>query len=235
MLSLEGVEQFGYETWPAETFWELGMRMAGLTWNRRNPFADGAAEDGGLSRLGRALVDELVELGVILDLAHASPATFDEIIARAAGAPVICTHAACRSINDHPRNLTDDQLHSLAAADGLFGLMLHPLAIGHEQRTLDRVVDHLEHAVSVVGIDRVCLGGDFTTRLSEVLPPMPEPADGLMPAGLKAGAGIEGLKGPEDYPALLGALAGRGWSEADIAAVSCANLLGFLRRSLPAE
>ena len=107
-------------------------------------------------------------LGVILDLAHASPATFDEIIVRAAGAPVICTHAACRSVNDHPRNLTDDQLRALAAADGLFGLMLHPLAIGHEQRTLDRVVDHLEHAAGVIGIDRVCLGGDFTTRLSEV-------------------------------------------------------------------
>ena len=234
MLSLEGVEQFGYETWPAETFWELGMRMAGLTWNRRNPFADGAAEDGGLSRLGRALVDELVGLGVILDLAHASPATFDEIIVRAAGAPVICTHAACRSVNDHPRNLTDDQLRALAAADGLFGLMLHPLAIGHEQRTLARVVDHLEHAAGVIGIDRVCLGGDFTTRLSEVMPPMPEPADGLMPAGLQAGAGIEGLKGPEDYPALLAALGDRGWSDADIASVSCANLLSFLRRSLPA-
>jgi membrane dipeptidase len=234
MLSLEGVEQFGYETWPAETFWELGMRMAGLTWNRRNPFADGAAEDGGLSRLGRALVDELVSLGVILDLAHASPATFDEIIARAAGAPVICTHAACRSVNDHPRNLTDDQLRALAGAGGLFGLMLHPLAIGHEQRTLARVVDHLEHAVGVVGIDRVCLGGDFTTRLNEVMPPMPDPADGLMPAGLEPGAGIEGLKGPEDYPALLAALADRGWSDPDIAAVSSANLLGFLRRSLPA-
>ena len=234
MLSLEGVEQFGYETWPAETFWELGMRMAGLTWNRRNPFADGAAEDGGLSRLGRALVDELVGLGVILDLAHASPATFDEIIARAAGAPVICTHAACRSVNDHPRNLTDDQLRALAAADGLFGLMLHPLAIGHEQRTLARVVDHLEHAAGVIGIDRVCLGGDFTTRLSEVMPPMPEPADGLMPAGLQAGAGIEGLKGPEDYPALLAALGDRGWSDADIDSVSSVNLLGFLRRSLPA-
>jgi membrane dipeptidase len=234
MLSLEGVEQFGYEVWPAETFWELGMRMAGLTWNRRNPFADGAAEDGGLSRLGRTLVDELFQLGVIVDLAHASPATFGEIIARAAGAPVICTHAACRSVNDHPRNLTDDQLRALAAADGMFGLMLHPLAIGPEQRTLDRVVDHLEHAVEVIGIERVCFGGDFTTRLSEVLPPMPEPADGLMPAGLKPGAGIEGLKGPEDYPALLAALTRRGWSETDIAAVSCDNLLGLLRRSLPA-
>jgi membrane dipeptidase len=233
MLSLEGVEQFGYELWPAETFWELGVRMAGLTWNRRNPYSDGAAEDGGLSRLGRSLVDEFVELGVILDLAHASPAAFAEIVARAAGAPVICSHAACRAVNDHPRNLTDDQLRALAAADGLFGLMLHPLAIGHEQRTLDRVVDHLEHAVGVIGIDRVCLGGDFTTRLSQVLPPMPEPADGLMPAGLQAGAGIEGLKGPEDYPALLETMRSRGWNASDLEAVAARNLLGFLRHALP--
>jgi len=234
MLSLEGVEQFGYELWPAETFWELGVRMAGLTWNRRNPFADGAAEDGGLSRLGRALVAHLTELGVILDLAHASPLAFTEIVELAAGAPVICSHAACRAVNDHPRNLSDEQLRALADAGGLFGLMLHPLAIGHEERTIARVVDHLEHAAEVIGIDRVCFGGDFTTRLSEVLPPAPEPADGLMPAGLQPGAGIEGLKGPEDYPALVAALAARGWSETDIGAVSCDNLLGFLRRSLPA-
>ena len=233
MLSLEGVEQFGYETWPAETFWELGVRMAGLTWNRRNPFADGAAEDGGLSLLGRRLVDAFVELGVILDLAHASARTFDDILAQTSGAPVMCSHAACRSLNDHPRNLSDDQLRALANAGGLFGLMLHPLAIGHDQRTLDRVVDHLEHASEVIGIDRVCFGGDFTTRLSEVLPPMPEPADGLMPGGLEPGVGIEGLKGPEDYPALLAALEQRGWGADDITAVSSGNLLSFLRRSLP--
>jgi membrane dipeptidase len=234
MLSLEGVEQFGYELWPAETFWELGMRMAGLTWNRRNPYADGAAEEGGLSRLGRALVDELVGLGVILDLAHASPTTFSDVLDRVAGAPVICSHAACRAVNDHPRNLTDDQLRALADAGGLFGLMLHPLAIGHEHRTIDRVIDHLEHAAEIVGVDHVCFGGDFTTRLSEVLPPMPEPADGLMPTGLKAGAGIEGLKGPEHYPALIAALGARGWAEAEIAAVGWGNLTSFLRRSLPA-
>jgi membrane dipeptidase len=233
MLSLEGVEQFGYETWPAETFWELGVRMAGLTWNRRNPYADGAAEDGGLSRLGRSLVDELARLGVILDLAHASPATFAEVLGRIGGGPVLCSHAACRALNDHPRNLTDDQLRALADAGGLFGLMLHPLAIGHETRTIDRVIDHLEHAAGVVGLERVCFGGDFTTRLSEVLPPMPEPADGLMPTGLQPGAGIEGLKGPEDYPTLLAALSARGWADDDITAVGWGNLTSFLRRSLP--
>jgi membrane dipeptidase len=233
MLALEGVEQFGYSVWPAETFWELGMRMASLTWNRRNPFADGAAEDGGLSRLGRELVDELVRLGVVVDLAHASPATFAEVLARTGGAPVICSHSACRAVNDHPRNLDDDQLRALAAAGGSFGLMLHPLGIDPLERTIGRVVDHLDHAAAVMGVDRVCLGGDFTKRLNEVLPPMPGPPDGLMPAGLPPGAGIDGLQGPEEYPALVSALRERGWSDDDVDAVTHRNLLALLRRALP--
>ena len=97
LLSLEGVECFGVETWPADVFHALGVRMAGLTWNRRNAFADGAAEEGGsLSRLGRELVDRLVSLGVILDLAHASRGVFAEVLERvgSAGAPSSARTAA---------------------------------------------------------------------------------------------------------------------------------------------
>jgi len=158
LLSLEGVECFGVETWPADVFHALGVRMAGLTWNRRNAFADGAAEEGGsLSRLGRELVDRLVSLGVILDLAHASRGLFAEVLERvgSAGAPVLCSHGGCRGVFDTPRNLDDDQLRALAAADGIFGLMLHPVAIGPERRTIDGVIDHLEHAVSVIGVEQV--------------------------------------------------------------------------------
>ena len=234
MLSLEGVEPFGYELWPAETFWELGVRMASLTWNRRNPYADGAAEDGGLSRLGRALVDRFAELGVIIDLAHASPALFADVLERSGDASVLVSHAACRTVNDHPRNVTDDQLRALAARGGLLGLMLHPLAIDHEQRTIARVIDHLEHAAATIGVDHVCLGGDFVARISRELPLQPSPADGLMPHGLEAGSSIEGLAGPEDYPALIAALAERGWSETDIDAVTHGNLFRFLRNALPA-
>ena len=233
LLSLEGVEQFGYEVWPADAFWELGVRMASLTWNRRNPYADGAAETGGLSQLGARLVDRLVELGVILDLAHASPATFADVLARIGDAPVLVSHAACRAVNDHPRNVTDEQLRALADRGGLLGIMLHPLAIDHERRTIARVIDHLEHAATVMGVERVCLGGDFVQRLSRVLPPFAPLPDGLMPAGLEAGSAIEGLAGPEDYPALVEALTARGWSAADIDAVTSANLLGLLRRALP--
>jgi len=234
MLSLEGVEPFGYELWPVDAFWELGLRMASLTWNRRNPYADGAAEDGGLSRLGKALVDRLCERGVILDLAHASPLLFDDVLGRSDGSPVLVSHAACRAVNDHPRNLGDDQLRALAERDGLLGLMLHPLAIDHERRTIGRVIDHLEHAAQTIGLDHVCLGGDFVSRITRELPPIPSPADGLMPPGLEVGSSIEGLAGPEDYPALANALAARGWSADDVAAVTHENLLRFLRASLPA-
>src|SRR6188474_2429807 len=203
MLSLEGVECFGVETWPADVFHALGVRMAGLTWNRRNAFADGAAEDGGgLSRLGRELVDRLVELGVVLDLAHASRGVYNELLERAAGAPILCSHGGCRAVNDTPRNLDDEQLRALRDAGGLLGLMLHPLAIDPHTRTIDRVIDHLEHAASLIGVDRLCLGGDFTRRLWEAMPPPPEPKDGLMPAGLTPGMGLEGLVGSDDYPNL---------------------------------
>ena len=233
LLALEGVECFGVETWPADVFHALGVRMAGLTWNRRNAFADGAAEDGGgLSRLGRELVDRLVSLGVILDLAHASHGVYAEVLDRAGGAPVLCSHGACRSVYDTPRNLDDDQLRALADAGGVLGLMLHPIAIGPERRTIDGVVDHLEHAVSVMGTDRVCLGGDFTRRLWEAMPPPPVPKDGLMPPGLTPGLGIDGLAGAEQYPALVARLVERGWSDDEVAAVTSGNLMRFLRAAL---
>jgi membrane dipeptidase len=232
MLALEGVEPFGYEVATADLFWELGLRMAGLTWNRRNPFADGAADEGGLSRLGRTLLGRFAELGVILDLAHASPRLFEECLASYAGRLCV-THAGCRAVNETPRNLSDEQLRELAARDGIFGLMLHPLTIDPVEPTIARVVDHLDHAASVIGSERLCLGGDWAKRLHELMP-TPAPPDGLMPPGLAEGTTIAGLSGPEQYPALVAALQERGWSGAELEGLLSGNLLRFLREALPA-
>ena len=232
VLALEGVEPFGYEVATADLFWELGLRMAGLTWNRRNPFADGAAERGGLSRLGGALLERFAELGVILDLAHASPQLFDECIETFEGR-LLVSHAGCRAVNETPRNLSDELLRALAGHDGIFGLMLHPLAIDPVMPTIARAIDHLDHAASVLGPERVCLGGDWTKRLHELMP-APAPADGLMPPGLAEGTTIAGLAGPEDYPALVEALRERGWAGADLDGLLSGNLLRFLREALPA-
>lgn len=230
VLALEGVEPLGYELWGVDLFWELGLRVAGLTWNRRNPFADGAAESGGLSGLGRSLLGRLAERGVVLDLAHASTQLFGECLELYEGR-VMVTHAACRAVHDHPRNLTDDQLRALAERDGLFGLMLHPLAIDPARRTIERVIEHLEHAAEVIGPERLCLGGDWTRRLT-FIPSRPIP-DGLMPPGLEEGSAIEGLGGHEDYPALVAALRARGWEDERLEGLLSGNLVRLLRESLP--
>ena len=232
VLALEGAEPFGYEVATADLFWELGLRLAGLTWNRRNPFADGAAEEGGLSRLGRTLLARFAELGVVLDLAHASERLYAECLDSFEGR-VCVTHAGCRAVNETPRNLSDEQLRALAERDGIFGLMLHPLAIDPVSPTIERAVDHLEHAAAVMGADRVCLGGDWTRRLHELMP-APAPPDGLMPPGLAEGSTIAGLSGPEEYPALVAALRARGWDGGRLEGLLSGNLLRFLREALPA-
>lgn len=234
MLSLEGAEPLGYDPWLIEVMWELGVRMLSLTWNRRNAFADGAAETGagGLSELGRRLVDLCVERGLILDLAHAGEQTFREVLERAPDAPIVVSHAGCHAVHDHPRNLSDDALGALAARGGVLGVMLHPLAVDPEEPTLDRVVDHVDHAVEVMGIEHVGLGSDFTRQLIHAIGWV-EPPDALLPPGMRTDAAITDLAGPEEFGNLVAALAGRGYEGERLRAVLGGNFMRVLQDALP--
>jgi len=235
MLSMEGAEALGYETTLLDLFHELGVRMVSLTWNRRNPFGDGAAEpEGGgpLSNLGRELVDRLAGLGIVLDLAHASERTYWDALERTSG-PVCISHAACRAVHPTPRNLTDDQLRALAESGGVLGMMLLPLVIDPDSSSLERAVDHIDHAVSIMGIENVGLGADFIAQVWRALPTQAAP-DSLLPEGMAMDASLEGLEGPEDYPLLVQLLRKRGYEGERLVAILGGNWLRLLRESLPA-
>ena len=232
VLSLEGVEPLGYDPWVADVFWELGVRMVSLTWNRRNPFADGLGEisDGGLSGLGRELVRRLDGLGMILDVSHASERTFAQVLETAPDGTVVASHANCRALVDTPRNLSDEQLRALAARDGVVGMLAHPFVV--VEPTVERLVDHVDHIVSLVGIDHVGLGGDFTAQIVHSGAVTRAPL-ALLPDGMPLDASIDGLAGPEDYPALVAALQARGYEGHRLDAVLGDNWLRILRRGLP--
>jgi membrane dipeptidase len=235
LLSMEGAEPLGYDPEMVDHFWDLGVRMFSLTHNRRNAFADGAAEPphGGLSRLGGILADRLVAHGAILDLVHASERTFWDLLERAGTAPVVVSHAACRSLVDTQRNLSDDQLRALAARGGVLGLMLLPLVIDPDQPTMARAIDHLDHAVSVMGIEHVGLGGDFIRQVFRAIGGH-TPPDSLLPHGMPMDAAIENIAGPEDYPAFVAALQQRGYTGERLHAVLAGNFLRVFRQALPA-
>jgi membrane dipeptidase len=236
MLAMEGVEALGYSPELADALWELGVRMVSLTWNRRNAFADGLGEPGagGLSVLGRELVARLVSLGVILDLVHASERTFQEVLDLSGRAPVVVSHACCRALCDTPRNLSDAQLRSLAERGGVLGLMALPLVVDPEDWSIDRLLDHLDHAINVMGIGHVGLGGDFIRQVARSgAIRVPTPAQALLPPGMTVESAIEGLAGPEDYPNLIDALERRGYDDGELEAIVGGNFMRLFREALP--
>jgi membrane dipeptidase len=235
LLAFEGAEPLGNDPSLVDLFVELGVRMVGLTHFQRNAFADGNGEprQGGLSALGRQLVSRLESLGVVLDLAHASDGTFDDTLDAAPDADVIVSHTACRSLHDTQRNIGDDQMRAVAERDGVVGIFPVPMFLGGEDDTsLDRFVDHIEHAASVIGADRVGIAGDFITRLlacnglADRLPPW------IALDREQMALYVDGLDSARGYPAVADALEARGMTPAEVLGILGGNFLRVLERSL---
>jgi len=165
VLGLEGAEPLAGDLGLLRIFYRLGVRLVGLTWNHRNQAADGVAETitgGGLTEFGRQLVAEMNRLGMVIDIAHLSPAGVQDVL-QVSQTPVIASHANAAALCPHRRNLTDEQLTAVAAKGGVVGVTFVPqfLDSNSAQATIDRVLDHIDYLVKVMGADHVALGSDF--------------------------------------------------------------------------
>jgi membrane dipeptidase len=161
VLSVENLgDAIGEDIAQVEALHREGVRMASLTWNQANPLADGAREThhGGLTPLGRRVVERMQALGMIVDVSHLSTAAFWEVLAATRG-PIIASHSDAAAIRNVRRNLTDEQLRALASRGGVVGINFYPDFLGAP--TLEQVVAHIDHMVQVMGEDAVALGSDF--------------------------------------------------------------------------
>jgi membrane dipeptidase len=235
LAALEGAEPLGGSFEAFELFWARGVRMLGLTWNSQNAFAAGIdAPHEGLTREGRKLIERLGERGCVLDLAHASARTLREALTLVQPGGVVVSHTACRAIVDHARNLSDDELKAVAAAGGVVAILADASFIDRRGASVDRVVDHVEHAATVMGHEHVGLGGDFLRQVVRSGAYDDSRAKTyarkLLPSRLPE---IPGLRGPEDYGVLVDRLQARGFRDQMLAGVLGANLLRVFRATLP--
>jgi membrane dipeptidase len=183
-----------------------------------------------LTDRGRALVRRFRELGVIIDLAHASEQTWRDVLEEEI--PFSVTHACCRAVHDDPRNLADWQLEGLAERGGVLGMMALPFVVDPDAPTISHWLDHFDHAVAVMGIEHVGLGADF---VDQVAPSEPEPRLAeILQTDAKSRLRLEGFAGPEDYPVLVTALQERGYDGPQLEAMLSGNWLRILRDALPA-
>lgn len=126
----------------------------------------------GISEFGEKVIAEMNRLGVMVDLSHGGEKSFYDAL-EISRMPIVCSHSNCRALCDHPRNLTDEQLRALAKKGGVAHITFYKGFLRHpgmaQEGSVESVTEcdildgiaHLEHAISIIGIDHVGIGTDF--------------------------------------------------------------------------
>lgn len=215
LMGMEGADPIGESLNNIDHFYKLGVRYLGPTWSTHTLMADSSGPPkprwNGLSKFGKMAVERMNQLGMLIDVSHLSDAAFKDVLTLSKQ-PVIASHSAVDGVRNHARNLSDDMLKLLALNGGVTGIVFYtPFLDASGKADLKRVVDHIDHAVKVGGIEHVGLGSDF---------------DGL---DLPPPTGLEDAR---RFPAITQELKARGYSNADVYKILGANFMRLFAQVL---
>ena len=165
MLGIENGLALNHDIANIEHFARRGVTYITLCHNGDNDICDSARRSrnthGGVSQFGRAVIGEANRRGVMVDLSHAAEGSFYDAL-DISTTPIVCSHSCCKALCDVPRNLSDDQLRALAGTGGVAQITLyHGFLRSDCKASIHDFIAHLEHAISVAGIDHVGIGTDF--------------------------------------------------------------------------
>lgn len=209
VLAIEGMHCIEGKLENIDTLYDAGFRIMGITHFFDNELGGSAhgISKGGLTEFGKACVKRLEEKCVLVDVAHASPAVIDDVLAMATR-PVIMSHGGVKGTCDRTRNLSDDHVRRIAATGGLIGIGYWDEAVcGKDVKSIAAAI---RYAVSLAGADHVALGSDF---------------DGVVTTPFDTSGLAE----------ITQELMNEGMSEGDIANIMGGNAQRVLRASLPEE
>jgi len=222
------VEPLGSDLGLLRIFYELGVRVIGLTHALRNYAADGAfftpkktGLQGGLSDFGVSLLEQAQAMGVLIDVSHLNDPGFWDVV-KFSKTPIMASHSNCRALADHPRNLTDEQIRAVADTGGVIGVNSINLFVSPPD--LPHLMDHVDHLVKVAGREHVGLGLDFCEYLLQHKSPVER-------ASMRPGAylSVDGLNGDRDVPKIPAMLAERGYPADTIEMILGENFLRVFR------
>lgn len=211
LISIEGGHSIDSSLPALRMFYQLGVRSMSLTHTCNTPWAESSSklynvyqrENNSLTVFGRAVVEEMNRLGMIVDLSHTSWDTAWAVLNHSK-APVIFSHSSSYSICNHERNVPDWLLRELKKRRGLIMVNLHSKFIScRDEANISRVADHFDHIRKLIGAESIGIGGDFEGAVR-----FPK-----------------GLEDVSKYPALIEELLKRNWTENELADVLRNNFL----------
>ncbi|XP_056230251.1 dipeptidase 2 [Seriola aureovittata] len=211
LISIEGGHSIDSSLPALRMYYQLGVRSMALTHTCNTPWAESSSklysvyqrQNNSLTHFGKAVVEEMNRLGIIVDLSHTSWDTALAVLNHSR-APVIFSHSSSYSICNHGRNVPDWLLHELKMNQGLIMVNLHSNFIScRDKANISHVADHFDHIKKVIGAESIGIGGDFEGAVS-----FPQ-----------------GLDDVSKYPALIQELLQRNWTETELADVLRRNFL----------
>ncbi|MDA7568884.1 dipeptidase [Emcibacteraceae bacterium] len=147
-----------------DIFYNLGLRSSQITYNHQNWAGAGCEEPNGsgLTVFGHELVEKMNDIGMLVDISHSNEATMMDTV-EASKEPIIISHSCCKDLYDHPRNVPDRIMKRCADKGGVMGITQMRPFVTTDQNT-QIYVNHIMHAINVMGIDHVCIGSDRDHR-----------------------------------------------------------------------
>ena len=166
MLGIENGLALEHDLSNVKHFAQRGIVYITLCHNGDNDICDSAkrseATNDGVSDFGADVIREMNRCGIMVDLSHAGEKSFYDAL-DISSTPIVCSHSNSKALCDVPRNLTDDQLAALAKKGGVAQITLYDgfLRNDDNEASIMDAIDHLDHAVDIMGIDHVGIGTDF--------------------------------------------------------------------------
>ena len=207
LLGLEGAHALEGRLINLDKLYDAGFRQIGLTHFFDNEAAGSGhgIDQAGLTPFGRALVQRIQAKHMVIDLAHASAQTIDDVLALST-APVLVSHTGVKGNCDSPRNLSDAEVKGIATTGGVIGIALFDPALC--ELTIESAAKAMRYVADLVGVEHVALGSDF---------------DGAVTTPIE----VSGL------PLLTQALMNQGFTPDEIAQIMGENVFRMLRAVLP--
>jgi len=207
LLSIEGAHALDGKLENLDVLYRAGYRMMSPSHFFDNDIGGSSAgvHKTGLTDKGREWVRQMEARHMIVDLAHASARTIDDVLA-IANRPIVVSHTGVKGTCNNNRNLTDDQIRAVAAKGGLIGIGYWDTATcGTDARA---IVKAMRYVSDRVGVEHVALGSDF---------------DGATTAPFDTTGLIE----------ITDAMLEAGYSEQEVRAIMGENVMKFLKENLP--
>lgn len=216
---LEGIRVVDDELELLDKVYQLGYRHISLTWNEENKLATGVRGDSerGVTELGKKALEKAEALGMIIDVSHLNEKSFWDTLENTK-TPIIASHSNAYSLCNQKRNLTDEQIKAIGFREGVIGINAYREFISdkEEERNIERLADHLDYMVDLIGAEQVGFGFDFCEYLYANCGKM----------------NPDGMDDASYVPKFLEILRRRGYSEDELEGFAYKNFINLFRKIL---